>query len=404
MSAMAAGGNHASVASSASTVIAVAPQIPSDDEELYAAIGTAGRRPRTSAAPADSASASSGSMPGSTSGRSTGQNDSDVSDSSNGASTQILFQADIVKHSASMSSSVRAHVYEGGLRYHAFRDGKYPFPNDEIEQNRDDMKHSMSIMVCHGAYFLAPVEDRLRAGGEVLDLGTGTGIWAIELGDKYPDTKIIGIDLSPIQPDFVPENVHFFVDDFEEDWVEPQHKYDYIHVRHTLHCIRDRKALYRRAMRHLKPGGYLEFQELEYWPRCDDDTLTPETPYAVRDYIKYMEAGMRAYGAELHAVRSLAAELREAGFEDVRSTTHKAPIGLWPLDRRLRICGALLQTAFLDGLRGLSRRPLTALGWTQLQIEMFLVDVRKALSNQTIHAYLPFHDVYARKPMSCPSD
>ena len=70
-----------------------------------------------------------------------------------------------------MSSSVRAHVYEGGIRYHAFRDGKYPFPNDEVEQNRDDMKHTMTIMLCHDAYFLAPVEERLEAGGEVLDLG-----------------------------------------------------------------------------------------------------------------------------------------------------------------------------------------------------------------------------------------
>jgi len=68
------------------------------------------------------------------------------------------------------------------------------------------------------------------------------------VGDKYPKTKIVGLDLSPIQPDFVPENVHFFIDDFEEEWLDPAHKYDYIHVRHTLHSIRDRKALYRRAM------------------------------------------------------------------------------------------------------------------------------------------------------------
>ncbi len=64
----------------------------------------------------------------------------------------------------------------------------------------------------------------------------------------FPNTKIIGIDLSPIQPDFVPENVHFFVDDFEEDWVDPEHKYDFIHIRYTLFSVRDRTALYRRAL------------------------------------------------------------------------------------------------------------------------------------------------------------
>lgn len=70
-----------------------------------------------------------------------------------------------------MTSSVRDHVYEGGLRYHAYHAGKYAFPNDEVEQNRDDMKHTMTVMLCHGAYFYAPVEGLLEEGGEVLDLG-----------------------------------------------------------------------------------------------------------------------------------------------------------------------------------------------------------------------------------------
>ncbi|KAK0644278.1 S-adenosyl-L-methionine-dependent methyltransferase [Cercophora newfieldiana] len=356
------------------------------------------RRARTELSCHNTASPGPNSALGSPSG---GRRDgSTVSDGSNSTRENLVFQAEAGKQSASMSSSVRAHIYESGIRYHAYRDGKYPLPNDEVEQNRDDMKHSMTLMLCHGAHFLAPVGAALKGGGEVLDLGTGTGIWAVELGDKYPDAKITGIDLSPIQPDFVPENVHFFVDDFDEDWVEPEHKYDYIHVRYTLFSVRDRRALYRKALHHLKPGGYIEFQELEYWPRCDDDTLTSETPYAFRDYIKYMEQGMQAFGADVYAIRSLPEELNAAGFEDVQTTTHKCPLGLWPRDKRLRLCGLFLRTAFMDGLRGVSQRPLAAMGWTQLQIEMFLVDVRKAIMDPNIHAYFTFHVVYGRKPIN----
>ena len=36
--------------------------------------------------------------------------------------------------------------------------------------------------------------------GRILDVGTGTGIWAIEMGDEYPSAEIVGTDLSPIQP------------------------------------------------------------------------------------------------------------------------------------------------------------------------------------------------------------
>ena len=78
---------------------------------------------------------------------------------------------DMSKYPASMTSSVRAHVYEGGLRYHAYKDGKYAFPNDDVEQNRDDMKHAMTLMLMRGKHFYAPMEEVLEEGGEVLDLG-----------------------------------------------------------------------------------------------------------------------------------------------------------------------------------------------------------------------------------------
>jgi metalloendopeptidase OMA1, mitochondrial len=47
----------------------------------------------------------------------------------------------------------------------------------------------------------------------VLDVGTGTGLWCIQMGDLYPSADILGIDISPIQPREVPLNVRFMVDD-----------------------------------------------------------------------------------------------------------------------------------------------------------------------------------------------
>jgi len=162
--------NPASVASSASTIITVGTP-GAEEDDLYAAVRASMRRPRTGLPRPDAASTEPSSTPGSPLGGGARRNGSTASDASTSTGENLVFEPEAVKQSASMSSSVRAHVYEGGMRYHAFRNGKYALPNDEAEQNRDDMKHSLALMLCHGAHFLAPVEETLRAGGEILDLG-----------------------------------------------------------------------------------------------------------------------------------------------------------------------------------------------------------------------------------------
>lgn len=71
---------------------------------------------------------------------------------------------------ASLTDSVKDHIYENGLRYHGYRPGSYSFPNDDTEQERDRWAHRLSIEIC-GGFFLAPVETRLEKGAHVLDLG-----------------------------------------------------------------------------------------------------------------------------------------------------------------------------------------------------------------------------------------
>ena len=61
----------------------------------------------------------------------------------------------------------------------------------------------------------APLENPQR----ILDVGTGTGIWAIDAAYLYPDAHILGTDLSPIQPAWVPPNCQFEVDDCELEWL-----------------------------------------------------------------------------------------------------------------------------------------------------------------------------------------
>lgn len=46
-----------------------------------------------------------------------------------------------------VASYVYEHCYENGRRYHAYKHGRYPVPNDDQEQDREDMKHAMLMEV-----------------------------------------------------------------------------------------------------------------------------------------------------------------------------------------------------------------------------------------------------------------
>lgn len=69
------------------------------------------------------------------------------------------------------------------------------------------------------------------------------------VGDKYPSAMIQGVDLSPIQPPFVPPNVKFVIDDIEDDWLYPPDYFDYIHCRHVTQTIKNRPRLMNHAFK-----------------------------------------------------------------------------------------------------------------------------------------------------------
>lgn len=56
-----------------------------------------------------------------------------------------------------------------------------------------------------GKLHLAPLENPQR----ILDVGTGTGVWAIDIADTFPAAEVIGVDIAPIQPNYVVRNVRF---------------------------------------------------------------------------------------------------------------------------------------------------------------------------------------------------
>ncbi|KAH6673106.1 S-adenosyl-L-methionine-dependent methyltransferase, partial [Halenospora varia] len=292
------------------------------------------------------------------------------------------------------------HRFENGRRYHKFREGRYPFPNDESEQDREDMKHAMIVNLCGGKLHFAPIGDNPQ---DIIDLGTGTGIWCVDMGDEYPSANILGVDLSPIQQVWVPPNVRFMVDDIEETWLESADFYDLVHGRHITPAIKDFPALLRRAYKHTKPGGWVEFQEMHHLPHCDDDTMPAD--YPLTKFFRVVAEGLRNMGVSLDASRHEAANLEAYGFVNVRHEVLKIPIGTWPKHKTLKMVGLYGRTGIFNGLQAMALGPLCrGMGWSKTQVEVMLVDVRRALEDSSVHCYLPFHVMYGMKPLDAKGD
>jgi len=102
-------------------------------------------------------------------------------------------------------------------------------PHSAEQTKRLDELHYM--FRCYlGANIIAPIHEPLA----VLDVGTGSGRWAIEAATEYPTAEVIGLDIVAItSPNFpTPKNCRFVVGDLTKGLYEfADASYDLVHSR-----------------------------------------------------------------------------------------------------------------------------------------------------------------------------
>jgi SAM-dependent methyltransferase len=320
---------------------------------------------------------------------------------------QLLMEADSIDSSdqdsayggdgsrRSLTSSLTQSIYNYrklyGRTYHAYKGRQYEFPNDELELDRLDLQHHLYYLRLEGKLFLAPVSDSPQ---NVLDVGTGTGIWAIEFAERYPSASVIGTDLSPTQPQFVPPNVQFEVDDSSDTWTFAR-KFDFIHCR-QLHMALDEKRLFRQSFDALNPGGWLEIKEVASPVICSDGTLEGTSLLKWNDEIMKAAAMI---GTPLDKPWHYRQWIEEAGFVNVKEYIVPLPLNQWPKDPKLKELGMWEMTNLLQGIEGFSVALFTKiLRWSRPELEVLLAEVRREAQNRSIHAYWRLVGVVGQKP------
>ncbi|KAL6408436.1 hypothetical protein AUP68_08293 [Ilyonectria robusta] len=246
---------------------------------------------------------------------------------------------DTQSSTASVTSNILNYRTILGRRFHSEQgDAHYWGSNDEKQNEAADINHHVQTLGLDGKLFLAPLdENKIKT---VVDIGTGTGIWAIDFADEYPGAEVIGTDISPIQPSWVPPNLqlnrlteladlHLLpsqIDDCTQEWTFAPDSLDYVHIRFLSGCIADWTALFKQAYKCLKPGGIIETMEPSANIESDDGTV--EESSAMGQWGKIFIEGGQKIGRTFTVFQDnvQSKSLEEAGFVDLHEHQYKVRI------------------------------------------------------------------------------
>ncbi|KAK8127828.1 S-adenosyl-L-methionine-dependent methyltransferase [Apiospora sp. TS-2023a] len=321
-------------------------------------------------------------------------------------------------------SDPASQVGVGGRTYQAYREDTYYLPNDADEQDRLDFQHEMTSILLDKQLSVAPVQNPKH----VLDVATGTGIWALDYATENPDCQVIGTDLSLIQPDMedtVP-NCRFIREDSEDPWTYggPQdHKFDYVHLRYVVTCFKDHRTIMRHAFENrlngvkrlvqscctcgetrpanliithaVNPGGWIEYVDQSVEPMRHGGTAEGSVWH---DYVMTFLKTMAGLGRDLQCPRKYKRWLEEAGFVNVQEQLIPIPMGPWPSNPKFKLAGSYALAKTRTGDLQVAKPIFLRNGMSELEYDELANKVRLEITDRNNQFYILMVVVYGQKP------
>ncbi|KAL8938434.1 MAG: hypothetical protein Q9216_003908 [Gyalolechia sp. 2 TL-2023] len=248
---------------------------------------------------------------------------------------------------ASLSGSLFDQVLENERTY---ANQCYFMPCDEQEQTRLAITHQCFTSILNGQRSFQTIP---RSARRILDVGTGTGEWAIAIAERFPNAEVVATDITCFQPTDVPPNVFFEIDDAQEEWTYAE-PFDFIHIRGLSGAFRDWTTVYKEAFKHLQPNGILEvtdFDVIQMTEQIPDSYLSIYNGACV----SAAERSGSSIGLD-HMKKTI---LERAGFSFAKTRTFDVPLGTWSSDLRKKVAGKMALISMLEGLEATSLRLLT---------------------------------------------
>jgi SAM-dependent methyltransferase len=210
---------------------------------------------------------------------------------------------------------------EDGRRHRA--DAPYLLPKDEQEIQRIEYQHFVFRSILKRNTF-APVDALLKEGGNVLDVGCGTGRWGSEIASTYQQTQVIGFDLEDVpRTASMPLNYHFQRGNLLDGLPFAAQQFQYVHQRVLVAGIPLEKwpFVVEELRRVTSPGGWVELVEM--------GTTFHQAGPATKQFLAWWAAISGTRGIDASKVAGIGTLLQHAGFSSIQTKTATIPVGSW---------------------------------------------------------------------------
>jgi len=222
----------------------------------------------------------------------------------------------------------------------------------------------------------------------ILDVGCGTGRWAIEMARQFPAAQVVGLDLvSQINHEQdLPPNLIFQQGNLLGGLPFTQDTFDFVHMRLLLFAIPLERwpGVIRELTRVTRPGGWLETIETGPQRYCG---------VAMDQIVNWITLASNKRGVDPMFGPQVAELLRTGGLGPVEARQIALPIG-----RAGGRLGMMVQTDVLGVITGVKQMVVSQGLATPAQYDMAVASAQADLEQH--QGQLPFYLAYGQRPFS----
>ncbi|KAK3196820.1 hypothetical protein K4F52_000164 [Lecanicillium sp. MT-2017a] len=299
---------------------------------------------------------------------------------------------------------------------YSLANGTYFSPADEEEADRLELTHNVLCRVFDDRLIFPP----MRSPKKILDCGCGAGNWAVDVAEQYPESEVLGIDVSPFMlPEDPPSNLEFQIDDLNGSFTFPPNEFDLVHSQMLaggIHASRWQSYV-NDIFRVLKPGGWCQMIELYLNAQSDNGTLADGEQFQTleenvrltsREFVidHALSKWSRQYLRALHPLKdpraalNLANWMRRAGFTDIESRLITLPMSGWSSDVRDNSIGRANRDNISEMLSTIALYPFTKQQRMPMdEFERLIDGAREEAGRVSLKAYFPLYVFIGRKPV-----